>query len=521
MTDIYRMFFISCGLLSALVLVPCRGNAADFAPLLSRIPATANALIVMDVEAIFGSELAKREKWRATYADRFAAAPLIIPPKAQRFVMGAELDIQSMTPRWEVASMQLSVDRTLPEIAKTLGGAQDRLAGVDTLWLRKDFCLARFGPGELAALSPSNRQDASRWLASVASDATPNLSKYLQCASEYASRSGPEMIMAIDLYDVVRPEDIRLAVQRADVLSKLNQGEAITVLSSVEGIMLGVRVTDRIVGKLVVDFAEDATVLQDVVKPLLLKILANGGAMLDEFGNWSSGSDSRRIWMEGPLSTDSLRRLFSLLSLDTAILAPASSETASPQAASQDSASMETTEDPTYKATLRYFRAVLRHFDDIDRTSGRRRSLDTQALWINNYARKIDRLPTGNVDPDMVDYGRWVAEGLRQVVATLHGVGQRVQELEDKNPPASQLTFGALPSWQGYNYGNQYYQSFYRPFAVGQIDIAGALAKRREYYTEETQSASEDAQKIFDDIRDTTEKTRSQMVERYGKAFAE
>ena len=373
--------------------------AADFVPLLNRIPGTANALIVMDVEAIFGSDLAKREGWRKTYADRFAAAPLIIPPKTQLFVMGAELDIQSMTPRWEVASMQLSVDRTIPEIAKQLGGATDRLSGIDTLWLRSDFCLARFGPGELAALSPANRQDASRWLSSASSVTAPLVSSYLQRASEYASRSGPEIIMAIELRDVLRPEDVRAAVQRAEVLSTLSEDDVVKALSSVEGITLGVRVTDRIVGKLVVDFTEDATVLKDVAKPFLLKILGNGGALLDEFETWNPGSQRRRIWIEGPLSTNSLRRLLSMMSLDTAIMSAESNETAAATATGPSSSSSAPAEDATYKATIRYFRAVLRHFNDIDRTSGRRRTLNTQALWINNYAAQDRSAADGGRGP--------------------------------------------------------------------------------------------------------------------------
>ena len=76
------------GLLTNIVVIGITPtHAADFVRLISRIPNDANTLILLDVDAIFRSPKAVTEQWRESYADNFAATPLIIPPNAKRFVL--------------------------------------------------------------------------------------------------------------------------------------------------------------------------------------------------------------------------------------------------------------------------------------------------------------------------------------------------------------------------------------------------------------------------------------------------
>ena len=53
------------------------------------------------------------------------------------------------------------------------------------------------------------------------------------------------------------------------------------------------------------------------------------------------------------------------------------------------------------------------------------KTLGQLAMWIDQYARKIDRLPLVNVDKDMQDYSAEIAGLLRKMSAGYKGYGIR------------------------------------------------------------------------------------------------
>ena len=66
----------------------------------------------------------------------------------------------------------------------------------------------------------------------------------------------------------------RVAQRKLDQLS--------AALASVQGMMLGITVTDQVYGKVKVDFEQGVPLTADQAKPLLLETLSNHGAMIDE-----------------------------------------------------------------------------------------------------------------------------------------------------------------------------------------------------------------------------------------------
>ncbi len=193
-------------------------QGGEYDHLLLRIPDDANTLILLNVESIFASPLAEAEGWKQSYADNFAGTPLLVPPNAQRFVLGADLQIETMEPLWEAASMKLSVDPSIQNVAQRIGGVTDTLSGFDAVWPRQDLCIVKFGPAEFGVLAPASRQTAARWVLRSQRQSVAELSAYLNQAVRYAENSGPEIIMAIDLDQILRPEAIRAAVERSEFL---------------------------------------------------------------------------------------------------------------------------------------------------------------------------------------------------------------------------------------------------------------------------------------------------------------
>lgn len=481
-------------------------EAATYDDLLQRIPDSANSLIMLDVEAMFGSDIAKTEKWKEAYADEYAATPLIVPPDAKRFVLGAELDLETMKPSWEAASMEMSVDVSAETISQKIGGVVDSISGSTVVWIRKGFCVASFSRRMVGLLSPTNRQNAGRWIKD-SGKSIENHSSYLKDAAQYAANGGPTIVMALDLKDLIRAEEIRAAVEDSGLFKPNEIDDATALLAGIRGMTFGVGVADQINGRLMLDFDADAQVLAEVVKPLILRILANVGAMVDDFNQWDSAVEGKRAAISGTLSPENMRRLFSMVALDSAMIQREPESTvAEPQG-----------ETARGFPTLRYFQTVLKYLEDIQRPSQGRRDFSKIALFISNYATRIEKIPTRGVDPDMLAYANQVAYHLRDAVANLHGTAQRASERTSQVRNNSTVSFGAVPTFRRVNFGGIRMRE-YAPMSLANVDI-GAAEQKRGIASAAYKEGQATAAQVMEQIKAETAAIRQEMKSRYRLSF--
>lgn len=493
--------------MAAICLSGSVSRGTDFKTLLNRIPDTANAVVALDVEALFASDLGKKEKWKESYSDSYAASPVLVPPNSKRFLLASEMDIEAMKPLWEIAATELSIDPSIEEIAKRWGGATDSFSGVDAVWTSHQHCVVKFAPYEFGLMFPANRSNAARWVHRASQQGAVNFSPYLTTAVGYAEDAGPEIIMAIDLANIIRPEQIRKSVEKAPMLRELNRERVSNVLSSMRGVMLGVRVTDHIYGKLLVDFDVDASELKGVAKSLILQVLSNVGATLDEAQDWQATVQGKRMVLAGKMSPEGMRRLFSLVSLDTSMVNSEPSMSANKEPSQQDVA----------LATKRYFHSVSKYLSDLQKARNNR-TLAQVTLWAHNFSRKILRLPSRNIDPDMLAYGQSVAYGLQDAVAYIQGIGEGTAQRTSQIVPNSSVRVGALPTFNAANVGGIVVRQ-YMPFAVAQVDIASALQERNQIAAEEYEKGIAAAEDIVDQIQAATVEIKTAMEQRYGITF--
>ena len=59
------------------------------------------------------------------------------------------------------------------------------------------------------------------------------------------------------------------------------------VLSNIQGVRIGVRVGEQQSSKIVVDLHTDASLVSSFAKPLLLQVLSDKGALIDDFQSWT------------------------------------------------------------------------------------------------------------------------------------------------------------------------------------------------------------------------------------------
>ena len=85
------------------------------------------------------------------------------------------------------------------------------------------------------------------------------------------------------------------------------------VLTSLKGVTLSVRATDRLDGNIRVDFRESPSPLKQVAKALLFEVLEDQGMMLEEIKDWAILVEAKAITLKGRLSTSGLRTLTNLI----------------------------------------------------------------------------------------------------------------------------------------------------------------------------------------------------------------
>lgn len=374
--------------------------AAD--ELLKRVPVGANAMMVMDVAALQATPMAQAQGWAKKHEAAFVERPMMLPPEASRIVLASQLNFAGeLNVDWQVAVMNLIEPLSMRSIARAEGGYLDKIAETDCVWVPSDAYFVSLDAKQLGVVFPANRQFVSRW---TRSDAGAVSSGYLLVADKQVDRTN-QILMAIDLKDVPQPHRLRERLQASPALkSSSSKLEAIEeLISGVRGLTLKISVGQAAKGTLRVDFSASPSVLGTQAKPLLLEALDAFGAKLPGVDQWIAKSDAQAIVMEGPLSTDALRRIFSLLELPSTKFSTLKNEIPDTPTAA--------TSDTKATASKAYYKGVSVLIEDLRKTLGDTR--DNHAVWMERYARKVDALPVLNVDEDLLAWGARVGETFR------------------------------------------------------------------------------------------------------------
>jgi hypothetical protein len=303
--------------------------------------------------------------------------------------------------------------------------------------------------------------------------------------------------------NAVSPAEIREALGRSAVMKnyRADLDEVTDILASLEGVTLGITLGEQPFGKIKVDFGKSALGMGGFAKPLLLEVLRNQGAMIDDFINWQGKIVGTQVSLSGYLTEAGMQRIFSLVDAPNATM-----HSNAPEAASSDGQ-----QDPKVQATLTYFHAASSLVDDL-----RGKGAQTQgqaAMFFDKYARKIDQLPMLNVDDDMVDYGAYVASQLRQASAALRGAAISSRERQVKLPNFYKTYV------QGEVIGATRWRTHGAYSWVNFEDRARKQQARTQVRTEERLKGNAAVLQIFADLENLTAEARREMTKRYNVQF--
>lgn len=429
----------------ALVFALTAGQAAlaqaTFDDLLKRVPSSANAIMVIDVAAVHSSPLAVQEGWKDTHEAEYVKRPLILPPEAERIVLASQMNAnRELKQDWELAIMTLTEDFSMRAIARAEGGYVDSIDGKDAAWTPSDAYFVNLEPKLLGVMHPADRQAVTRWVNLGQESGAVTVSEYLKSAAASVNKQTP-IVMALDLNGVVRPHNLDASLKESDLTKDdpAKQKAWFNVLMGLKGVTLRVELTEKARGNLEVNFAGSTELFGKDAKPLVLEALNKFGVGIDELDNWRATLRSNAIILEGDLSKPAMRKLFSLLELPSGKFSSLKGE----EAASDSP-------DVIAKASKSYFDSVTTLLDDIrnefSTNRDARRSL--APVYLDRYARNIDRLPILNVDEELLAFGGSVGETLRTLSASTKSGNVRAGVRKSQ-------TYGAYTyNYDGYGYYN-------------------------------------------------------------------
>ncbi len=420
-----RMILPMCfltALVSLTVWSRCGLAADEFQELVNLIPRSANAMVLLNLEKAKKSPLGLKEDWKGKIENAFAAGAAPVPPQAARFVMASQMDFEFMEPVWEAAVMHLDEAIPFAPLAKARGGTLETIEGLPALSLPNDTYLVQFGPKTLGAMAPANRQAVVRWVREVRKTPLSPLSPYLQKAAVYSDKTGSEIIMALDLDGVMSFERVAKYLKshqkdldewQAKDTSPVSLNDLAQMLSSIEGIRIGVRVGEHQSSKLVVDLHTDPSLVSSFAKPLLLQVLSDKGALIEDFQSWTVQTTGSEISLAGTLSAPGRRQLLSVVDSPVSDNSVAKEPSVSPG------------ELPAMQAkkSREYFRAVRGMADDLKNDMRNAKNLASTHLFLDKYAKRIERMPILGVDEELLNYSAFVANTLRQATGSVKTMG--------------------------------------------------------------------------------------------------
>lgn len=389
-----------CGAFFVASLLFSTGASAQFDDATHWVPDGANMIVLVRSADIFDSDIAVKEKWKKESQKAFRAGVSMIPPTLDQFMIASSMDLVFMEPIWQVSVFEDRDEIDLVEISKEMGGNIDRLDGNESLVLPGDAYLVKVGKRTLAAMSPANRQMAFRWIRRQ-KNASPDLSDYLTSAVKYADSSA-HIIAAIDFEHVVCPTDLQDDLKETGILPDEKLEKVSQLLCSLQGITLGVTMTDKIVGALKIDFDTNCEILKGHGKELVVNALKSNGLFIDGIEDWNATVSEKQLMLRGTLSASALRQI------STLIEQPLHSDFGY---------ASEGQPSDTKTRSLQYFKALESMLEDL---RGREyKSLVSYAKFFDKYALRVDHMSVLNVDPALVEYGKDVADGFRQISGIL------------------------------------------------------------------------------------------------------
>jgi hypothetical protein len=350
----------------------------------------------------------------ASTPDRANAMLFVDVPSVRSFVQGtplfndlnemitevriaAELNLKSMQPNWEIGYVGLKGVTESNLLAKKVGGYVDSIAGASVVWSPSQSYLVPVSGDLLGFVRPSDRKLASRWLKKQSDkSASPYLKKHA------AETKFVSVLLAIDLEDVWSPIAIEQRTESLESIKSIDRKKFASTLSSIQGIRFMVNrknLDDCIIG---LDFTTSPDAILPIAKPFFVEVLTRNQASIPEVANWKVSIEENSLLYRGKINAATLDDLLGIFTVQ---------RQASNLPSENSSSADVSAEKARLEASKNFFGKMTSIVDRVREYSAV--NTGDRAQWNGKMARRIDELPTLNVDPELVQFGAKISEGLR------------------------------------------------------------------------------------------------------------
>jgi hypothetical protein len=389
------------------MLVGAERCTAQFENAARWVPDSANCLVLVQAKHIFDSALSKQEKWKQDHAKAFQSGAAFLPATTERLVIGSQIDLDTMQPVWKVSVLEgYGTPIDMGNVSTKIGGMIESIAGHNSIVMPNDTYFIEIDEHTLLARTPANRQDVVRWLNSNENLAV-TLSPYLGRGLNYADKNA-DVIIALDLEGMLHADTIAQKLKMGGFASDADLQPVAEAIATVQGIMLGITVNDKITGSLRVDLTGNTSVLKPHAQNLLIEILSRRGIMIDDLKNWALTVNSDNFTLSGPLSDTGFRNVLSLVR-----------HSIQHDLVTQSPGEENTGETDVGTRSKQYFAQLQSITNELQGKSRVDVALNTYATWFERYAREIDEMSVINVDPDLVKFGTYLSDNFRDVSGVL------------------------------------------------------------------------------------------------------
>ncbi len=478
-------------LLMSGVAPACRADDGPYADFLRRLPDSTNVLVVVDVPAL------RNALGVAPGTSLMAADVSSLPVMASKFVMGAQIDLSERQHLWSIAMAQLNGKTTIQDVAKAEGEPVDQFAGYSIVPTPRNGYFVEVGKDILGVRTPADRQQLKRWLNYQKNNPLTALPPYLLQA---ANPKDPAVaVMAINLADSLDPAAVHRGLMNSQVMGTRRDPEYPGVENTIvhaQGVTFTIRAGNPLRGTLIVDFDTDTRYIRAFGKRLLLEVLQKTNLYAPDFDNWEPILQDQAIGISGPLSFNGLRKFGALIK--TPAPSPAASDMASYQSLSPAERALT--------ASKRYFQAITSLLDDLqkDKTSGAKQL----AGWYDKYADQIDKLPTLDVDPMLIDFSAQTTQNLRAMASSLKGISIQSGYLQQQKV-------------QGQTYLGTGYNSYYGGWNSVLMGSRGVSNYGQVYLAQDALVRQGEAARVqlWQAIDNETSEMRRQLTAKYNTQF--
>lgn len=403
-------------------------------------PESTNLMVLVNVQALHNTPLAKSEEWVQKIKDAYLAGHALVPPTADRLVMLAEVDpLDTLRPIWDLSIIDLYKAPDVLGFARQEQTTIEHLDGHRLIQTHTGALVLEVKTQRIMASALATRQMYSRSLKGAEPDAPLRLSAYLKKAADVLPDEG-QIVIALDLENVFT----RQVAQ--DLLGKDASPRVVECLTSLKGMTCTVLVDKTRKVTIQLDFGQKVDALGSSPRVTLQPVLSALGFSDEklEIIRPTGHTEPHAVIIKGELLPNRLLELFRKFEATGTNHDYGSTP---PPPATADPKQL------TIIATKKNLASIQSLLAELKATMRR----DTIAEMSEKYAGKIDALPMLNVDPDLLTFSANVSGSLRYQGQVKREAGLRTG-VRATIPTYTERTVNTQSYGRAYSgYGNAYY----------------------------------------------------------------